>query len=118
MIWAGDSPVRDRNFVKKYKRTTLNNSRIVIAGGRAGSSNAVSPGVIDTPWWDFLPAPARQQVFDDLSARVNTGRVGRPEEVAGGDPVYHGQWLYQWDHPPLSRRSELRFNEAVMSDFR
>jgi len=45
--------------------------------------NAVSPGVIDTPWWDFLPAPARQQVFDDLSARVNTGRVGRPEEVAG-----------------------------------
>jgi NAD(P)-dependent dehydrogenase (short-subunit alcohol dehydrogenase family) len=44
--------------------------------------NAVSPGVIDTPWWDFLPAQAKQQVFDDLSTRVNTGRVGRPEEVA------------------------------------
>lgn len=44
--------------------------------------NAVSPGVIDTPWWDFLPAAARQQVFNDLSAQVNVGRVGRPEEAA------------------------------------
>jgi NAD(P)-dependent dehydrogenase (short-subunit alcohol dehydrogenase family) len=44
--------------------------------------NAVSPGVIDTPWWDFLPAEARQQVFSDFGARTNVGRVGRPEEVA------------------------------------
>jgi len=44
--------------------------------------NAVSPGVIDTPWWDFLPAESKQQVFSDYSARVNTGRVGQPEEVA------------------------------------
>ena len=39
--------------------------------------NAVSPGVIDTAWWDFLPAEARQQVFSDMSARVGVGRVGR-----------------------------------------
>lgn len=44
--------------------------------------NAVSPGVIDTPWWNFLPADAKQQVFSDLSARVNVNRVGQPEEVA------------------------------------
>jgi NAD(P)-dependent dehydrogenase (short-subunit alcohol dehydrogenase family) len=44
--------------------------------------NAVSPGVIDTPWWDFLPAEAKQQVFSDISARVNVNRVGRPEEAA------------------------------------
>lgn len=44
--------------------------------------NAVSPGIIDTPWWDFLPPAARQQVFTDFSAQVGVGRVGQPEEVA------------------------------------
>jgi NAD(P)-dependent dehydrogenase (short-subunit alcohol dehydrogenase family) len=44
--------------------------------------NAVSPGVIDTPWWDFLPADAKNQVFADFSSRVSVGRIGRPEEVA------------------------------------
>jgi NAD(P)-dependent dehydrogenase (short-subunit alcohol dehydrogenase family) len=44
--------------------------------------NAVSPGVIDTAWWDFLPAEAKQQVFSGMSAQVGVGRVGRPEEVA------------------------------------
>jgi NAD(P)-dependent dehydrogenase (short-subunit alcohol dehydrogenase family) len=44
--------------------------------------NAVSPGLIDTPWWDFVPAAARQQVFTDFSAQIGVGRVGRPEEVA------------------------------------
>jgi len=44
--------------------------------------NAVSPGVIDTAWWDFLPSAAKQQVFTDMSAQVGVGRVGRPEEVA------------------------------------
>lgn len=45
--------------------------------------NAVSPGMIDTPWWDFIPAAAKEQVFKDFSAGVHVGRVGRPEEVAG-----------------------------------
>jgi NAD(P)-dependent dehydrogenase (short-subunit alcohol dehydrogenase family) len=45
--------------------------------------NAVSPGVIDTPWWDFMPAVAKEQLFHDFSARINVGRVGQPEEVAG-----------------------------------
>jgi NAD(P)-dependent dehydrogenase (short-subunit alcohol dehydrogenase family) len=44
--------------------------------------NAVSPGVIDTPWWDFLPADVKQGVFADFSRQVPVGRVGRPEEVA------------------------------------
>lgn len=45
--------------------------------------NAVSPGLIDTPWWDFLPAAAKEQVFKDFSAHVHVGRPGRPEEIAG-----------------------------------
>jgi len=44
--------------------------------------NAVSPGVIDTPWWDFLPAAAKDETFKELASKVAVGRVGRPEEVA------------------------------------
>jgi NAD(P)-dependent dehydrogenase (short-subunit alcohol dehydrogenase family) len=44
--------------------------------------NAVSPGVIDTPWWDFMPAADKDQVFSGFSSQVCVGRVGRPEEVA------------------------------------
>ncbi len=44
--------------------------------------NAVAPGVIDTPWWNFLPADQRQAVFSEYGAKTPVGRVGRPEEVA------------------------------------
>jgi NAD(P)-dependent dehydrogenase (short-subunit alcohol dehydrogenase family) len=44
--------------------------------------NAVSPGVIDTPWWDFLPADVKQGVFADFSRQVSVGRIGRAGEVA------------------------------------
>jgi NAD(P)-dependent dehydrogenase (short-subunit alcohol dehydrogenase family) len=44
--------------------------------------NAVSPGVIDTPWWDRVPAEQRQALFDGVAATTPVGRVGRPEDVA------------------------------------
>ncbi|KJS61179.1 SDR family oxidoreductase [Streptomyces rubellomurinus] len=44
--------------------------------------NAVSPGVIDTPWWDRVPAEQRTALFDGLAATTPVGRVGRPEDVA------------------------------------
>jgi len=44
--------------------------------------NAVSPGVIDTPWWDQLSADAKASVFSGFSQQVLVGRIGRPEEVA------------------------------------
>jgi len=44
--------------------------------------NAVSPGVIDTPWWNFLPEEAKKQAFENYGSRTGVGRVGRPEEVA------------------------------------
>jgi NAD(P)-dependent dehydrogenase (short-subunit alcohol dehydrogenase family) len=44
--------------------------------------NAVSPGVVDTAWWDAMPAAQRSAFFDDLSARIPLGRVARPQEVA------------------------------------
>ncbi|HKE20383.1 MAG TPA: SDR family oxidoreductase [Kofleriaceae bacterium] len=44
--------------------------------------NAVSPGIIDTPWWSGMPAEARQRFFRAAEAALPVGRVGRPDEVA------------------------------------
>jgi NAD(P)-dependent dehydrogenase (short-subunit alcohol dehydrogenase family) len=45
--------------------------------------NVVAPGVIDTPWWDFLPAEQRQAVFADYAGKTPVGRIGRADDVAG-----------------------------------
>lgn len=44
--------------------------------------NGVSPGVIDTPWWDFLPGDQKSAIFADYAAKTPAGRVGRGEDVA------------------------------------
>jgi len=44
--------------------------------------NAVSPGVIDTQWWDGMPEDQRRAYFDTLAAVTPVRRVGRPEDVA------------------------------------
>lgn len=44
--------------------------------------NAVSPGVIDTPWWDFLTDEQKAPVFADFAAKTPVGRIGRPEDIA------------------------------------
>ena len=44
--------------------------------------NGVSPGVIDTPWWDAFPEDQRQAMFETYAAKTPVGRVGRPEDVA------------------------------------
>jgi len=44
--------------------------------------NAVSPGIIDTPWWDAVPPEPRAALFASAAAITPAGRVGRPEDVA------------------------------------
>ncbi|MFC0039822.1 SDR family oxidoreductase [Actinomadura rayongensis] len=44
--------------------------------------NAVSPGVVATPWWDGLPADQREAMFAEHAAKLPVGRIGRPEDVA------------------------------------
>ena len=44
--------------------------------------NAVSPGVIDTPWWNWMPADQKRETFNKFAAATPAGRVGRPEDVA------------------------------------
>lgn len=44
--------------------------------------NAVSPGVVDTPWWSFLPEDQRQAQFDAAAGSVPAGRTGTAADVA------------------------------------
>jgi NAD(P)-dependent dehydrogenase (short-subunit alcohol dehydrogenase family) len=44
--------------------------------------NGVSPGVIDTPWWDFIPTEQREAVYAEYAGKTPVGRVGKPEDVA------------------------------------
>lgn len=44
--------------------------------------NCVSPGRIETPWWDYLPLDQRLALFDKTAAATPLRRIGRPEEVA------------------------------------
>jgi NAD(P)-dependent dehydrogenase (short-subunit alcohol dehydrogenase family) len=44
--------------------------------------NGVSPGVTDTPWWDFLPKDIRASVFADHAANTLVGRTGTADDIA------------------------------------
>lgn len=44
--------------------------------------NAVSPGVVDTAWWDFMDDEQRKGAFADFAGRTPVGRVGAPDDVA------------------------------------
>jgi NAD(P)-dependent dehydrogenase (short-subunit alcohol dehydrogenase family) len=44
--------------------------------------NVVAPGVIDTPWWDFLAEEQRQALFADYAGKTPVGRIGHAEDVA------------------------------------
>jgi NAD(P)-dependent dehydrogenase (short-subunit alcohol dehydrogenase family) len=43
--------------------------------------NAVSPGVIDTHWWNALPEDQRRAYFESVAAVSPVGRVGKPDDV-------------------------------------
>jgi NAD(P)-dependent dehydrogenase (short-subunit alcohol dehydrogenase family) len=44
--------------------------------------NAVSPGLIATPWYDHLPDDERRAAYDSAARQLPAGRIGRPEDVA------------------------------------
>jgi NAD(P)-dependent dehydrogenase (short-subunit alcohol dehydrogenase family) len=44
--------------------------------------NAVSPGLIQTGWWDVLPKPDRDALFEQFAERTPVGRNGTAEDVA------------------------------------
>lgn len=44
--------------------------------------NAVSPGVVETPWWNAMPEEARRQFFANHASELPVGRIGQPDDVA------------------------------------
>jgi NAD(P)-dependent dehydrogenase (short-subunit alcohol dehydrogenase family) len=44
--------------------------------------NGVSPGLVDTPWWNGLPAEARQAYFAQAAAVLPARRIGTADDVA------------------------------------
>lgn len=44
--------------------------------------NAVSPGVIDTEWWDFLSRDDRKATFESYAQGIAVGRIGNPQDVS------------------------------------
>jgi NAD(P)-dependent dehydrogenase (short-subunit alcohol dehydrogenase family) len=44
--------------------------------------NAVSPGLVDTPWWSGLPADARSAYFAQAAAALPTRRVASADDIA------------------------------------
>ncbi|MGN7885443.1 SDR family oxidoreductase [Dyadobacter endophyticus] len=44
--------------------------------------NAVSPGVVDTLWWDFLTLETKQETFDYYASQIPVGRIAQPGDVA------------------------------------
>jgi NAD(P)-dependent dehydrogenase (short-subunit alcohol dehydrogenase family) len=43
--------------------------------------NAVSPGIIHTPWWDGMPSSVRDAFFETAATTLPVRRIGNPEEV-------------------------------------
>lgn len=44
--------------------------------------NAVSPGVINTPWWNFLSPEKKKETFEQFTTSIPVGRIGEPEDIA------------------------------------
>ena len=44
--------------------------------------NAVSPGYVDTPWWNMLPDADRRALFDSVAAGLPTRRIATADDVA------------------------------------
>lgn len=44
--------------------------------------NAVSPGVIDTEWWNFLSREEKSAAFENYTQGIAVGRIGNPQDVS------------------------------------
>ncbi|MEW9699803.1 SDR family oxidoreductase [Paenibacillus sp. SI8] len=44
--------------------------------------NAISPGVVNTSWWNWLPEEHRSAAFLQFAENTPMGRVGEPEDIA------------------------------------
>lgn len=43
--------------------------------------NIISPGLVDTPVWDFMSDQKRNTMFEMAASMISIGRVGQPEDI-------------------------------------
>jgi NAD(P)-dependent dehydrogenase (short-subunit alcohol dehydrogenase family) len=61
--------------------------------------NAISPGVVDTEGWAFMPEDERRKFFDQLATQLPARRIGTPADLAQaalfvlGNPYLTGEVL-------------------------
>ena len=44
--------------------------------------NILSPGLVDTPMYDWMTGEEKERFFQQMGSQVPVGRVGRPAEIA------------------------------------
>jgi NAD(P)-dependent dehydrogenase (short-subunit alcohol dehydrogenase family) len=44
--------------------------------------NVVSPGWVETPMWEEIAGPAKNQMWADMGKRVPAGRIAKPADIA------------------------------------
>jgi len=44
--------------------------------------NCVSPGVIATPWWDFMSEDQRHSLFAEFARKTPVERIGEADDIA------------------------------------
>jgi NAD(P)-dependent dehydrogenase (short-subunit alcohol dehydrogenase family) len=44
--------------------------------------NAVSPGYVDTPWWDAVPVDQRTAIFEEAATELPVRRVATADDIA------------------------------------
>ncbi len=61
----------------------------ILAMGRAMAAelgpirvNLISPGIIDTPYYNWMDNKQKNALFSQIAERLPIGRVGKPEEIA------------------------------------
>ncbi|MFI6369215.1 SDR family oxidoreductase [Nocardia sp. NPDC050630] len=43
--------------------------------------NAVSPGMVDTSWWDRVPSHNRRAIQTAMATQLPVGRIGEPDDI-------------------------------------
>ena len=79
---VSEHPIPDWSVVGSYATGLHGLTRQLALDLRPLRVNLVSPGAVETELWDGLEAGEREGMMQGFGAKMATGRVGRPEDVA------------------------------------
>ncbi|KAF8853871.1 NAD(P)-binding protein [Acephala macrosclerotiorum] len=79
---VADHPIPNWSVVASYAAGLHGMTRNLALDLKPIRVNLVSPGAIDTELWAHMSAEKKGEMFKGISAKVPTGKVGMPEDVA------------------------------------